>query len=168
MKQIKKIVSIMLSLAMVFAMSATAFAAEPTDPTPATVTHTYEIYQIFTGDYADGVLSNIKWGGNGTGTKDEKVSDTILKELETINKDGVSDTEKLAVINKYANLNSTPMKTGSDTKYTGLTPGYYLVKDQDGSLAGTNVPYTLYVVQVVNNTLEFTPKGDVPETEKKL
>jgi len=76
--------------------------------------------------------------------------------------------EKLAVINKYANLDSTPMQTGSGTKYTGLTPGYYLVKDKDGSLTGTNVPYTLYVVQVVDDTLEFTPKGDVPETDKKI
>lgn len=164
MKQIKKIVSIMLSLAMVLAMSATAFAAEDEKP----VTHTYEIYQIFIGDYHEGVLSNIKWGGNSEHRTGEPVEDDILEELESINKDGVSDTEKLAVINKYANLNSTPMKTGSDTKYTGLTPGYYLVKDQDGSLAGTNVPYTLYVVQVVNNTLEFIPKGDVPETEKKI
>ncbi len=172
MKQIKKIVSIMLSLAMVFAMSATAFASE-TDPSPAaplttSVTHTYEIYQIFTGDYADGVLSNIKWGENGTGTKDEKVSDTILKELEKINSESASDTEKLAVINNYADLEGTPVANGHETTYSGLTPGYYLVKDQDESLNGTNETYTLYVVQVVNNTLEFTPKGDVPETDKKI
>ena len=173
MKQIKKLVSVMLSLAMVFAMSATAFATTETDgaaadSTPAPVKHTYEIYQIFIGDYHEGVLSNIKWGGNSKHRTGEPVEDAILKELEAINRDGVSDTEKLAVINKYANLNSTPMKTGPDTKYTGLTPGYYLVKDRDGSLTGTNVPYTLYVVQVVNDTLEFTPKGDVPTTDKKI
>lgn len=173
MKQIKKIVSIMLSLAMVFAMSMTAFAAGTDEPatTPGgdkKVTHTYEIYQIFIGDYHEGVLSNIKWGGNSEHRTGEPVEDAILKELEEINKDGVSDTEKLAVINKYANLNGTPMKTGPDTKYTGLTPGYYLVKDQDGSLTGTNVPYTLYVVQVVDDTLTFTPKGNVPTTDKKI
>ena len=98
MKQIKKIVSIMLSLAMVFAMSATAFAGEPTEPTEPsttpTVTHTYEIYQIFTGDYADGVLSNIKWGANGTGTVGEKVDDEILEALEDV-KNATSDTAKL-------------------------------------------------------------------------
>ena len=161
----------MLSLAMVFAMSATAFASE-TDPSPAapsatSVTHTYEIYQIFTGDYANGVLSNIKWGTNGTGTVGEKVDTAILDELEAVT-EGKSDTEQLAVIQQYANLENAPIKTGSETKYTGLKPGYYLVKDQKESLDGTNEPYTLYVVQVVKDTLEFTPKGDVPETDKKI
>ena len=174
MKRIKKIVSIMLSLAMVFAMSATAFAANESgsdstsqDTTTNTVTHTYEIYQIFTGDYADGVLSNIKWGANGTGTVGEKVDDKILKELEEV-KNATSDTEKLATINKYANLETIPVEKGSTTRYTGLKAGYYLVKDKDGTLSGTNVPYTLYVVQVVEDTLTFTPKGDVPTTDKKI
>lgn len=193
MKKLRKLLSIMLTIAMVFAMTATAFAAEGTDPdstggtdteattggtnegdgddttnsTPTSVTHTYEIYQIFTGDYADGVLSNIKWGENGTGTKNEKVAKEVLDALEAV-ADNTSDTEQLAVIQKYANLESTPIETGSKTTYTGLTPGYYLVKDQDGSLTGQDVSYTLYVVQVVNDTLTFTPKADVPRPDKKI
>ena len=172
MKQIKKLVSVMLSLAMVFAMSATAFATTETDgaaadSTPAPVKHTYEIYQIFIGDYHEGVLSNIKWGGNSQHRTGEAVAEDVLNELEGV-KNATSDTEKLAIINKYANLDSTPMQTGTATKYEGLTPGYYLVKDKDESLNGTNESYTLYVVQVVNDTLEFTPKGDVPTTDKKI
>ena len=185
MKRIKKLASLLLAMVMVLAMGTTVFANENTDlpegvdstqetgdtqgetQTPATVTHTYEIYQIFTGDYADGVLSNIKWGENGTGTKGEKVADSVLEALEAVT-DNTSDTAQLAVIQQYANLESTPIRTGSENTYTGLTPGYYLVKDQDGSLTGTNVPYTLYVVQVVDNTLTFTPKGDVPTTDKKI
>ena len=85
MKRMKKIVSILLAMVMVLGMSLTVFATEGggdvTTPdtsstpdggsrsgtgddteTPESVTHTYEIYQIFTGDYADGILSNIKWG----------------------------------------------------------------------------------------------------------
>lgn len=162
MKKFKKLISIMLTVVMALAMSMTAFAD---DPKP--VTHTYEIYQIFTGDYADGVLSNIKWGENGTGTKGEKVDGAILDALEKVT-NSTSDTEQLAVIQQYAKLDSTSIKTGSETTYTGLTPGYYLVKDQDGSLTGTNVPYTLYVVQVVNDTLTFTPKGDIPKPDKKI
>ena len=170
MKRIKKIASLLLAMVMVFAMGVTAFAGEVPEggeTTPAAATHTYEIYQIFTGDYADGVLSNIKWGVNGTGTVGEKVEKTVLDALEAV-KDSTSDTDKLAVINKYAKLDTTPVKNGSETTYTGLTAGYYLVKDQDKSLDGTNVPYTLYVVQVVNDTLTITPKGDVPETDKKI
>ena len=190
MKRMKKIVSILLAMVMVLGMSLTVFATEDvgdvttpetsgtpdggsgsgtgdnTEP-PKPVTHIYEIYQIFTGDYADGVLSNIKWGPNGTGTVGEKVATEVLDELEGV-KDATSDTEKLAVIQKYTNLDSTPIRTGSETTYTGLPVGYYLVKDKDGSLTGTNVGYTLYVTQVVNSTLTFIPKADVPTTDKKI
>lgn len=167
MKRIKRLAAVMMAAIMALAMSITAFATEAPGASASPVTHTYEIYQIFTGDYAEGVLSNIKWGANGTGTEGEKVENSILEKLEAV-AEGKSDTEQLAVINKYANLEGDPIKTGSETKYTGLTPGYYLVKDKDGSLTGTNVPYTLYVVQVVNDTLEFTPKGEVPSTDKKI
>lgn len=175
MKRIKRIASLILAMAMIFAMSATVLAAntgESNAPegqagTSEAVTHTYEIYQIFTGDYAEGVLSNIKWGANGTGTVGENVETAILEELEAV-KDATSDTAKLAVIQKYAVLTTTPIKTGSETTYTGLTPGYYLVKDQDGSLNEANESYTLYVVQVINDTLTFTPKADIPTTDKKI
>lgn len=162
MKKMRKLASIILALVMALGMTSTVFAAD--------TTHTYEIYQIFTGDYSDGVLSNVKWGQNGTGNKGEAVSDTILKKLEAVTSSN-SDTEKLAVINKYVNLKSTAFQSGSKTKYENLPNGYYLVKDQDntqGEGQGTNGYYTLYVVQVVNGTLEFTPKGDVPEVEKKI
>ncbi len=170
MKRIKKIASLLLAMVMVFAMGVTAFAGEVPEgeeTTPAAVEHTYEIYQIFTGDYAGGVLSNIKWGANGTGEEGKAVDTEILDELEEITGE-TSDTAKLAVINKYANLESNPVEIGSQTTYTGLTPGYYLVKDKDGSLTGENVSYTLYVVQVVNDTLTFTPKADIPTPDKKI
>lgn len=168
MKRIKKIASLLLAMVMVFAMGVTAFAAEVSEGEETTsVTHTYEIYQIFTGDYADKVLSNIKWGANGTGEEGKAVDTAILDELEEITGE-TSDTAKLAVINKYADLEGNPLMTGSETTYTGLTPGYYLVKDQDGSLTGENVSYTLYVVQVVNDTLTFTPKADIPTPDKKI
>ena len=193
MKRMKKIVSILLAMVMVLGMSLTVFATEDvgdvgdvtspgtsstadggsgsgtgdnTEP-PKPVTHTYEIYQIFTGEYADGVLSNIKWGANGTGTVGEKVDTQVLERLEGV-KDATSDTEKLAVIKDYVNLYSEPVQTGSSTTYTGLTPGYYLVKDKENSLDGTGEAYTLYVTQVVDDTLTFSPKGEVPSTDKKI
>lgn len=193
MKRMKKIVSILLAMVMVLGMSLTVFATEDvgdvgdvtspgtsstadggsgsgtgdnTEP-PKPVTHTYEIYQIFTGEYADGVLSNIKWGANGTGTVGEKVDTQVLERLEGV-KDATSDTEKLAVITDYVNLYSEPVQTGSSTTYTGLTPGYYLVKDKANSLDGTGEAYTLYVTQVVDDTLTFSPKGEVPSTDKKI
>ena len=190
MKRMKKIVSVLLAMAMVLGMSLTVFATEsgenatsnvpsvadgendgqeaPAANGPTTVTHTYEIYQIFTGDYADGVLSNIKWGANGTGTVGAKVDATVLDALEAVNGKDIPDTQKLAVINSYVNLESAPIQTGIETTYTNLTPGYYLVKDKDGSQDGANEAYTLYVTQVVDDTLTIVPKADVPTTDKKI
>ena len=157
MKTIKRISCLLLALALMMALSVTAFAAG----------HTYEVYQIFTGDYSNGILSNVKWGQNGTGTQGDAVSDTVLTELEGVT-NSTSDTEQLAVINKYADLQSAPYTTGTATKFENLPNGYYLVKDKDGTQNVENGYYTLYIVQVVDGTLEFTPKGDVPETEKKI
>ena len=53
MKNMKKIASLVLALIMAFAMTATAFAEETTYSITinnSTEGHTYEAYQIFTGD----------------------------------------------------------------------------------------------------------------------
>ena len=98
----RKLLSLLLALAMVFSLSVTAFAADgdETEETytitiPAGDAHNYEIYQIFTGDLHGDVLSNIKWGQNGTGTKDALVDETTLNAVK--NASG-SNAEKLAVI----------------------------------------------------------------------
>lgn len=160
MKSMKKFAGLMLALIMVFTMAIPTVAAD--DPQP----NKYQIYQIFTGDFYEGILSNVKWGENGTGNEGELVNAEVLKALESV-KDK-SDTEKLAVITQYANLDSEPYTTGDKTQYENLPNGYYLVRNTPDTQNGENEFYTLYVVQVVNGTLEFDPKGDVPETEKKI
>lgn len=163
MKHAKKLASILLTLVMVLAMSVTAFAEEDK--------YTYELYQIFTGDYSSGVLSNVKWGANGTGNKGEAVPDTVLKELTDVN--GQSDSQKLDVIKKYVNLDSEAMAAtqtedaDGNVTYTNLPTGYYLVKDKNGSV-GANDVYSTYVVEVTDGTLTVTRKGDVPTVDKKI
>lgn len=175
MKNIKKIMALVLSLAMIFAMSVTAFAENEAETTgDYTITapegnteHTYEIYQIFTGDLSDAILSNVKWGQNGTGTKGEAVSEEILKALnDVVTK---TDAEKLAVITKYADLASTPVATiGKGLESSCKVPaGYYLIKDKENTLAGTEESYTTYIVTLCANTT-ITPKSAVPSFEKKI
>lgn len=155
MKYVKKFASVLLALGMVFSLAITASAAE---------THTYEVYQIFTGDYSDGVLSNVKWGENGTGTKGAAVDQSILDELVAVN--SASDTEKLAVIKNYAKLDSTAFTSGAGPEFS-VTNGYYLVKDQAGTQ--DDAAYTLYVTQVTNGTLKIEPKeNSVPTAVKKI
>ena len=110
MRKVKKLLGLLLAAVMVFAMGTTAFADEKTHTITAPNNgHTYEVYQIFKGDYSEGdnsqkVLSNVKWGKNGTGTQGDNVSEKILTELKNANG---SDTEQLAVITKYAKLQSS-------------------------------------------------------------
>ena len=85
-KAMKKLMAALLAVAMVCAMAIPAFADGSSSTSTAAVTmytitapangHTYEIYQIFTGDYDPSnktMLTNIKWGANGTGTTGEAV-----------------------------------------------------------------------------------------------
>ena len=161
----KKLLSLVLSVVMVVAMGVTVFAANQTFTITAPETnHQYEIYQIFTGDLANGVLSNVKWGENGTGTKGEVVDQATLDALTAVN--GKSDKEKLAVIEQYANLKNPVATISNGNTYTAAA-GYYLIKDTDESLAGKDDTYTTYLVKVVGD-VTITPKSDKPSSEKKV
>ena len=166
MKQAKNFFAMLIAVVMAVVLAVPAFAADENYTITAPDNgHTYEVYQIFTGDYYDGVLSNIKWGKNGTGTTGEAVSSDIITELTGATTG--SDTEKLEVIEKYVNLESAEFGTVSNGNPLTVPGGYYLIKDMDDSQEGDNDAYTLYIVQVVDD-VAITPKADVPEFEKKV
>ena len=129
--------------------------------------HTYEVYQIFTGDFDGKVLSNVKYGENGTKTKGIEVTADELNQLTDVNTADKTDQEKLTVIKKFANLTGTPVATltKAKTSYTAV-PGYYLIKDKDGSVSD-NDANTLYITKVVGD-VTISPKSDVPSFEKKV
>ena len=178
-KAMKKLMAALLAVAMVCAMAIPAFAdgSSSTASAPVTLykitapatTHIYEIYQIFTGDYDASnasMLANIKWGDNGTGTVGAAVEQTVLDALSAV-ASNASDSAKLDVIENYVNLNTTPIATVTNSNFVEVVGGYYLIKDKDGSLSGSE-PYTTYLVSVVGN-VTITPKSnDVPEFKKKL
>lgn len=71
MKHARKPASLLLALIMVFALATTAFAAEnATISAPEGSTRAYDVYQIFTGDLHEGVLSNINWGKKAPAPKE--------------------------------------------------------------------------------------------------
>lgn len=163
MKHMKKLASFLLALVMVFSLATTAFAADTTITAPAGSTRTYDVYQIFTGDLSGKVLSNVKWGKNGTGTVGEAVPQDTLDALAKVN--SLSDTEKLAEISKYVNLNSEKFGTVSDGSPLNAPTGYYLIKDNGP--VGDGEAYSLYVVQIVGPTT-ISPKVSTVTSEKKV
>lgn len=166
MKTLKKAMSVLVSLLMIFTFALPAFADSATTYTitaPAT-THQYEIYQIFTGDLSEGILSNVKWGVNGTGTVGKAVDSTVIDELTAVN--SRPDREKLDVVERYAKLDSTPVATITNGATYSAAAGYYLIKDKDNTVSGADT-YTTYIVKVVGN-VTITPKSNVPSFEKKV
>lgn len=163
MKHMKKLASLLLALVMVFALATTAFAADTTITAPSGSTRTYDVYQIFTGDLAGDVLSNVKWGKNGTGTVGKAVPQATLNALAAVN--SLSDTKKLEEISKYVDLNSEKFGTVSNGSSLTAPTGYYLIRDNGP--VGDGEAYSLYVVQVVGPTT-ISPKVGTTTSEKKV
>lgn len=174
MKHLRKIMALVLSLAMVLAMSITVFATEGATTSTTgkfTITapagnHQYEIYQIFTGDLKDKTLSNIKWGINGKETKGSAVSETVLNDLKTVAEENKTDRDKIDVVTKYADLKKNPVSTITDGANYEAAPGYYLIKDADNSITGDDA-YTTYLVKVVG-AVTIQPKSAKPSVDKQV
>lgn len=170
MKHIKKLASLLLVLVMVFALATTAFAEETTYSITinnSAKDHTYEAYQIFTGNLSGTTLSNIVWGSGVSEAGQTALGDAAAK-AETLKTEADAKAFAKAVA-PYLTTAAGSANTVTDGKYviSGLAAGYYLVKDQDGSLTGDNDSYTEYIIQVVGN-VTATPKSDVPEVQKKV
>lgn len=178
-KAMKKLMAALLAVAMVCAMAIPAFADGSSSTSTAAVTrytikapangHTYEIYQIFTGDYdalQPSMLTNIKWGTNGKGgTAGDAVDQTILNELSAV-ASYTSDSDKLDVIEKYVTL-TNPVETITNGGSVEVVGGYYLIKDKDGSVPSSET-YTPYIVSVVGNVTIEPKSNEVPKFTKKL
>lgn len=180
-KVLKGLVAVAATAAMAvagFAGASTATAVEGETATAATSYtisfptdakyqgHTYEVYQIFTGDFDGKVLSNVKYGVNGTKAKGTEVTPSELKQLTDVNVEGKTDQDKLDVIKTFAKLTNPVAMLTKDNKSYEAAPGYYLIKDEDGSVSGNDAS-TLYITKVVGD-VAINPKSDVPSFEKKV
>lgn len=196
MRKAKKLAAVLLSLTMAMLLTIPAFAAENYSITIQNdkTGHTYEAYQIFTGDVSSDaqqggnvegpILSNIVWGRGVNG------ADLLaaLKEADAAKygrcEDAADVAEALGAENAaaadaaaFAEIAAEHLTdaTGTanapvDGNYVieGLPAGYYLVKDQDGSLEGDADAATEYIVQVLGNVAMEPKDSDIPTVEKKV
>lgn len=190
MRRVKKLLGLLLAAVMVLAMGVPTFAASGSYTltiSGASGGHTYEAYQIFAGELSKNgqTLSNVTWGDgvNGEallaalkGTEEETTAyetcttaADVAKVLESYG-DNSSEMKAFADI-AGQHLNGTTSGTlgeYNEGSYTisGLAAGYYLVKDKDDSVPGTDA-YTDFILKVVQNTT-VTSKSYVPTVEKKV
>ena len=182
-----KLLGIVLIFALVMILGTMALAegGDGNDPvqndlstnTPVThtvstssTTHTYEIYQIFTGTKSGEQLINLKYGTNAaTGTAGESVSDTDMAALDDIsNKNYANDQEKISDLKIYVTLTNPVATLGKNGKTsTDLAEGYYIIKDKDNSLSDPET-YTLYLFKVLNDDLEIQPKDGTTTVDKTV
>ncbi len=130
MKKMRRIASVLLALAMVFGLTATAFAAEVENQTEHSYVaevenqtgHSYAAYQVFSGTQQESVeegdksiiaLGDIEWG-RGVG---EKKGGDLLKELNDLEVEGAtpfanckSAADVAAVLNKEKDYTSAIAK----------------------------------------------------------
>lgn len=174
----KKLISVILSMAMVLCMTVTGFAAGETYSITinnSTAGHIYEVYQIFTGDVSNKTLSNVEWGSgvNQTGKDALGSAADKAKELEGGNAATAETFAKTLVDNKYLITEKIPTleynQNEKNYSLSGLTAGYYLVKDKEDkdNPIGKGDAYSAYIVQVVGN-VSMAPKSSIPTVEKKV
>ena len=174
MKRTKSILAVALALVLVLATGLVAFAAGGSysitikNDAPR---HTYEAYQIFTGDLfvkEDGtkVLSNIVWGKGISDAGKSAIGDAA-DVAKTITNEG----EAKAFAKRVAPYLQSPDLSNTQVagKYviSGLEAGYYLVKDKDNTLVNADDFNTAYIMRVVGD-VEAAPKGDKPSLNKQV
>lgn len=176
MKHMKKLVSVLLTMVMVFAMTAVASAATVTVPSEGILKdHTFTAYQIFSGREEGGVLSDVQWGSGIdsaaflTALKKDTTCANYFKDCDNAaavakvlgeNKDLADAFAKLA----YANKTGTciTLTSGDNT----LADGYYLIVDTTDKVAEGSA-YNTALLQVVG-AVNITVKTDAPTVEKKV
>lgn len=153
--------------------------------------HTYEAYQVFAGQYADGALGNINWGSgvdgdaivkdlaNATGDlaafKGLDSPKAIAEELAKASDDDAVAKAFAALVGKHLKTNGTSgTYVSASGKIDNLEDGYYLVQDasnspSDATGANNNGAKTRFILKVAGGgNVTVTAKSSAPSVIKKV
>ena len=170
MKLFKKFASFVLAFTMVMAIAMPSVVKAAGNGsitiTGANAGHTFEAYQIFAGDVSGRTLSNLKWG-SGVSTEGQTTLGDAKVKAKSLNDDSAAKTFAYEVSKYLTTASGTSVVDGENYKINNLKPGYYLVKDKDGSVTGQD-SYTKFILEVVGNDVSAKVKSSVPTSEKKV
>ena len=170
MKYARKLIVFLICIAMMLSFATTAFAYDLELTGDLTKGHTYNVYQIFTGDLdevgGETVLANVKYGSIYPAKPADPVTGTKYcgdivpaEELEAIT-DASAFVKELTLGTVYGTLNKD-----NNWSLTNVSAGYYLIKDvtdmsdKDNEDLEINNSLSQYIVQVVDD-ISMTPKAD--------
>ena len=174
-KTFKKMISLMIALALVLAMGLTTMAAtvEVIDSDDYVADRTFKAYKVFDGDYEDGKLVNltadddIDWDSvdweaiQAIGTDFAEV-DSANALITALNGKDTATGEKVAKVLKDATAgNGTTVENGST-----LDDGYYIIIDK--TELNDNDVANAALLQVAGDKVTINVKTDKPEIEKKI
>lgn len=179
MKHMKKLLSLVLTLVTVFALSATAMAANQIVDNQTS--HTYDAYQIFKGTQAvnDPTLGDLDWG-NGIDPVDFLAALKVDDDTKAVfNKETITTAadvakalvENTSVAEAFADVayayTTTKTLTLAADEAVELAAGYYLLVD--ASTLGDGDAKNAALLQVTNkDKIEIKEKATAPSIEKTV
>ena len=186
-KVLKGLVAVVSTAAMAVAglagVASSAMAAETTHTvtiTPAKSGHTYEAYQIFTGNAATDALGNVVWGSGIDQSKlaaestnaliKGKDAASVSQALATNSADAKAYATAFSGVLSTTHTDSGAFNSTGEGSYTisGLSDGYYLIQDKAGTLTGKNDAYTSFILKIIGNDVTVAPKSTQPTVDKKV
>lgn len=197
MKILNKLAATAAAVIMaVCTVAPTAVFAEPAETYSITVDqngvqsvdtkHVYTAYQVFTGNYSNGVLSDIAWGDgvDGNALLAALKADTSFGEGETntfadcadgadvaakmTSENGFTDnSEKAKAFARLAAKNTKGSGVASENGViSGLSDGYYLVKENGAAAEGDSL--TAAILKVVGSDVTVNRKTSNPSVDKQI
>lgn len=181
MKKTRRIAAMIAAMALTATMvvpsammSASAASIEITGIS-ATEAHTFEVYQIFTGDLTDATFTNLKWGTGISQYDSAAVASGELVPSDTI--DAITaltgtDKEKANTIISKITPSSTKacedvVSASGTASITGLADGYYLIKDVT-NLDGKDDANSAWIIQVAGTVTNLAIKNAKPSVDKQI
>ena len=191
-KKMKKILSIVSAAVMTLAMATTAFAGngQIKVTTSETTERTFKAYQIVTGTYSGGTLSDVQWGSAILDESNTDFQEDVKAAVGATTFSAEAIIEKLTDSNVETFVNVLTTKAGGSYSYIGspisltgtlssgvysyetvatLDDGYYIVVDETASIpSGSAAAKTIVKVVGGEVIVPIAEKTSYPTLEKKI